>query len=1168
MGDQSSHPSLPTAIATLSALKWAIVAVAIAAAFMAACTSVELPTLTATLAPEPTPSPTSAPVPTTTSLPTPTATPVPTETPTNTPAPTATETPTSTPTDTPTATPTATPTHTPTHTPTATNTPTQTPTATPTQSPTPTPTQTPTNTPTSTPTPTATNTPTPTATSTPTQTPTPTFTPTPVPTPPPEELRYYALIYLEKEPFPLIEIELFYDQVPNTVRNFVKLVRDGFYDGQTFHKVSPGELIQTGDPTATGIGGPDYDLDHEFHPDLRHDSPGIVAMANVGAEIGKANGSQFYVALSPLPDRDGVNADGSPKSCQDADSSCHTVFGKVIKGMRFLDADHEYAIHTTVQQGDTIRKIEIVTQPRENTYWASKEPDCANRIAVPNPDLNLRLVGECEILLNLKQSLAGDAKLNWSELIPLSEWHGIKVNEQQGYVFEVVLLQRGLTGNFTPELTNLTGLDVLDLGLNHVTGQIPDGIGDLRNLSRLYLDNNSLTGEIPEGLWDLKRMEYLWLDGNEISGQMSPAVGNLSRLKELSFPANQLTGTIPIEVSRLAELERLVLADNQLSGPIPSGIGSLRRLKTLILAGNQLQGEIPAELGNLAALEELWLLNNRLTGEFPAELGQLTKLKHFNIGGNFIVGTIPSDFGLNNDFEVVGIFPNLFGGCIPDQLKPALQEIPQLAYCSDPPIAWPPQPVFNGGIDLVVRYIERLPRYPVYKVSFLADQFWCPYPFEEPRGPVLCQDDRSIKRNPAPGDTVQFIAHVSNFGDTDSEQFDYSWRFDGEVVETGIHEGIAAGSSAEFTIDYVWPDEISNPVVIFEVDVENQINEIFEVNNEINDWIKGHTLGIYFSEEAYETLKLSAEVEGEIQSPEHWFHNNIDRLNELLIDAGVNDRVRTELYLVASERTLEFKHELKWSMDGWWGIWHEGGAYSLDDDWARMEIDLGLLHEMLHQLGVIDIYQMDLGVDEVRLPDANRPMQPAGCGFDYWSSEWACFRFPTDIHDIMAELVPYVGIYTAGALNENYGHRRGFYGEYLFDTPTNTNLKIVDKNGNALNEVELHFYQKEGHEVGEEYLFFVDDVVEFTVTPDDDGIAILPNRGITGIETVTGHQLQPNPFGIIDVVGRNGIFIIEMVSDECTNYEWLTVVDLNLAYWDGQTEQAEFTKILRCPPPR
>ena len=93
-------------------------------------------------------------------------------------------------------------------------------------------------------------------------------------------------------------------------------------------------------------------------------------MANDRAEPGKANGSQFYVALSPLPDRDGVNADGSLKSCQDADSSCHTVFGKVNKGMRFLDADDVDAHSIAVQQGDIIHKIEIVTQYRENTYWA------------------------------------------------------------------------------------------------------------------------------------------------------------------------------------------------------------------------------------------------------------------------------------------------------------------------------------------------------------------------------------------------------------------------------------------------------------------------------------------------------------------------------------------------------------------------------------------------------------------------------------------------------------------------------------------------------------------------------------------------------------------------------------------------------------------------------
>ena len=90
---------------------------------------------------------------------------------------------------------------------------------------------------------------------------------------------------------------------------------------------------------------------------------------------------------------------------------------------------------------------------------------------------------------------------------------------------------------------------------------------------------------------------------------------------------------------------------------------------------------------------------------------------------------------------------------------------------------------------------------------------------------------------------------------------------------------------------------------------------------------------------------------------------------------------------------------------------------------------------------------------------------------------------------------------------------------------------------------------------------------EFTVVTHESGSVQLPNRGGTGVRTSTGHLLRPNPFGLIDLVGINGIFIIEMVSDECTNYEWFTVVDLNLAFWDCQTEQAEFTKTLHCPPP-
>ena len=110
-----------------------------------------------------------------------------------------------------------------------------------------------------------------------------------------------------------IVIELYKDKAPKTVENFVKLAKKGFYNGVIFHRVILGFMIQTGDPTGTGRGGPGYTFEDEFSPDLKHNTPGIVSMANAGPNT---NGSQFFITLAPTPWLDGK----------------HTVFGKVIEG--------------------------------------------------------------------------------------------------------------------------------------------------------------------------------------------------------------------------------------------------------------------------------------------------------------------------------------------------------------------------------------------------------------------------------------------------------------------------------------------------------------------------------------------------------------------------------------------------------------------------------------------------------------------------------------------------------------------------------------------------------------------------------------------------------------------------------------------------------------------
>ena len=107
-----------------------------------------------------------------------------------------------------------------------------------------------------------------------------------------------------------IKVDLFAGKTPETVNNFVFLARQGFYDGTRFHRVIDNFMVQGGDPTGTGTGGPGYRFKDEFHPDLKHDGPGILSMANAGANT---NGSQFFITHVATPWLD----------------NRHSVFGKV-----------------------------------------------------------------------------------------------------------------------------------------------------------------------------------------------------------------------------------------------------------------------------------------------------------------------------------------------------------------------------------------------------------------------------------------------------------------------------------------------------------------------------------------------------------------------------------------------------------------------------------------------------------------------------------------------------------------------------------------------------------------------------------------------------------------------------------------------------------------------
>lgn len=134
----------------------------------------------------------------------------------------------------------------------------------------------------------------------------------------------------------VMKIEFYEQDAPNTVANFIKLAKEGYYDGVTFHRVIPNFVIQGGDPTGTGAGGPGYKIDCELTGGNQYHDRGVLSMAHAGRNTG---GSQFFVCHSR-------------ENTAHLDRN-HTCFGKVVEGVEVIDA---------IRQGDVMNKVLVIEE--------------------------------------------------------------------------------------------------------------------------------------------------------------------------------------------------------------------------------------------------------------------------------------------------------------------------------------------------------------------------------------------------------------------------------------------------------------------------------------------------------------------------------------------------------------------------------------------------------------------------------------------------------------------------------------------------------------------------------------------------------------------------------------------------------------------------------------
>jgi len=151
---------------------------------------------------------------------------------------------------------------------------------------------------------------------------------------------YFALLQTDVGE---MKIKLFADKTPVTVNNFVFLAKEGFYDNTIFHRVISNFMVQAGDPTGTGRGGPGYRFRDEFHPDLKHHKRGILSMANAGPNT---NGSQFFITHVGTPWLDNK----------------HTVFGELVAGEETLMSIPERDPNKLNSPAITLNSIEIIEE--------------------------------------------------------------------------------------------------------------------------------------------------------------------------------------------------------------------------------------------------------------------------------------------------------------------------------------------------------------------------------------------------------------------------------------------------------------------------------------------------------------------------------------------------------------------------------------------------------------------------------------------------------------------------------------------------------------------------------------------------------------------------------------------------------------------------------------
>ena len=440
--------------------------------------------------------------------------------------------------------------------------------------------------------------------------------------------------------------------------------------------------------------------------------------------------------------------------------------------------------------------------------------------------------------------------------------------------------------------------------------------------------------------------------------------------------------------------------------------------------------------------------------------------------------------------------------------------------------------------DLDVTYIERLPRYR----SNHGNLTW------DTKGSRLFL----TKPNPDPvwpkgGTKATFKAHIVNKGPVASKPFKYEFLIDGKTIGGGQHDGLKPGDEVVLDQAWVWKD--GEHTITCKVVPEGQDFSVW--NNSHSDRVD--SLGLIFviaqsTRDGFDGVMNMAET----FSCEDWVQYHFQVMNFLFADSifpgspkGCLERVRVDEIVFLPDNVYPDKeattgndkdgralHEGKWGLSPW-------------SDYANLAqgMNWGLLHELGHQLGIIDGYFMDHNRGRITARDKTGALIDVGYSVPY--------------EGMMRGHGPHVFEEpTAIALNWMRGKHRGGFGSYLFNLPKQCGVRILDYNGTPISNAEIRIFRRFFDDSTGEWLFTIPNKVVFEGKTDADGVFMLPNEDPPATFTTDeGFTRGPSPFGDALVLSNTGVLLFEIWNKDRRDIQFTDVTDFVVGMGRGHKDK-------------